>query len=193
MDDSAAKADLRRAARQARSAAAAANPNAAAALANLALDGLGAAPGAVVAGYAPIGDEIDPMPLMELLAGSHPCALPSVEEERALTFRLWSPLVALLPGRYGIPSPSLDSPAILPDILLVPMLAFDRRGHRLGYGGGHYDATLALLRGRKPIQAVGLAYAAQEIERVPDEGWDQVLDAVATEKGFMRFESERRR
>ncbi|HLG89834.1 MAG TPA: 5-formyltetrahydrofolate cyclo-ligase [Alphaproteobacteria bacterium] len=193
MDNPAAKADLRRAARQARSAAAAGNPDAAAALAKVALGGLGAAPGDIVAGYVPIGDEIDPMPLIELLAGSHPCALPSVEEGRALTFRLWLPGAALLPGRYGIPSPSLDSPAILPDILLVPMLAFDRRGHRLGYGGGHYDATLAALRGRKPVQAIGLAYAAQEIERVPDEGWDQALDAVATEKGFMRFGSERRR
>ena len=192
MDDSAAKADLRRAARQARSTAAGANPEAAAQLAKLALDGIAAAPGATIAGYAPIDDEIDPTPLLKLLAGSHPCGLPSIEEGRVLTFRLWSPGVALLPGRYGIPSPSLDSPAVLPNILLVPLLAFDRRGHRLGYGGGHYDATIAALRGRKPILAIGLAYAAQEIDRVPDERWDQALDAVVTEKGFMKFGSERR-
>jgi len=192
MDVLAAKADLRRAARQARSAAAAANPEAASALARIAVEALAPRPGTVIAGYAPIGDEIDPMPLLALLAGSHACALPRVEEGRALTFRLWSPGMALQPGRFGIPSPPLDLPAVLPDIVLVPLLAFDRRGHRLGYGGGHYDATLAALRAAKRVDAIGLAYAAQEVDRVPDEAWDQRLDAVATEKGFMRFGSETR-
>lgn len=190
MDDAAAKADMRRAARRVRSAAAAANPTAASSLAGIAFEGLNAAPGTVVAGYCPIGSEIDPMPLLELLARSNARALPCLEEGRALTFRLWSPDMVLTPGRYGIPSPPLDSPSVLPDIVLVPLLAFDRRGHRLGYGGGHYDATLAALRAHRRVDAVGLAYEAQEIDRVPDDGWDQVLDAVATERRFMRFGSE---
>jgi 5-formyltetrahydrofolate cyclo-ligase len=187
MNESVAKADLRQAARRARAAAALANPDAAKALAKIVAGSLAIPAGAVVAGYVPIGDEIDPMPLLELLAQARVCALPSVEDGRALVFRRWSPGMALAPGRYGILAPPLDSPAVLPDIVLAPLLAFDRRGHRLGYGGGHYDATLAGLRAAGQVEAIGLAYAAQEIDRVPAESWDQALDAVATERSFMRF------
>lgn len=186
-DPAAAKAALRRLARERRAAAAIANPEAAGAIARAVLDSDIAAPDAVVAGYAPIGDEIDPMPLLEALATTRPCGLPVIGKGRVLTFRQWRPGVTLVAGRYGIPAPPLDLPTILPDILLVPLLAFDRAGHRVGYGGGYYDTTLAALRAARAIKAIGLAYAAQEIERLPAEAFDQPLDAVATERGLIVF------
>jgi len=186
-DPVALKAELRRAARRRRTRAAAAHPDAARAIAGIVLQSGIIPDGAVVAGYAPVRDEIDPMPLLAALAAGHVCALPSVGEGKALAFRQWRPGMALAPGRYGILAPPLDSPPVLPDILLVPLLAFDAVGHRLGYGGGYYDATLEALRARRPVLAVGLAYAAQRIERLPRAAWDQALDCVATETGLMRF------
>jgi 5-formyltetrahydrofolate cyclo-ligase len=189
-DPVALKAELRRAARQRRADAAAAAPNAAQAIMRLLLDSPIIPDRAVIAGYVPVRDEIDPMPLLEALAQTHICALPSVDAGRALTFRQWRPRMALVPERYGISAPPLDAPSILPDIVLVPLLAFDRLGHRLGYGGGHYDATLAELRTARPVKAVGLAYAAQQIDRIPAETWDQALDYIVTELELMKFGSE---
>jgi 5-formyltetrahydrofolate cyclo-ligase len=184
------KAELRDVARQRRALAAGANPDAAGAIAKIILGSGAIPPGASVSAYAPIGDEIDPMPLLHALAPDHACCLPTIGDARTLVFRRWWQGMALVPGRYGIPVPPLDSPVILPDILLVPLLAFDRRGHRLGYGGGYYDTTLATLRANGTVKAIGLAYAAQEVDRLPAEAWDQAVDCVATERELMEFGGE---
>lgn len=145
-------------------------------------------PAAVVAGYWPLGDEIDPVPLMVALAGlGHPLALPVVAEAGGvLDFRPWTPGEALEPGPHRTRHPSAGAGSVTPAVLLVPLLAFDRRGFRLGYGGGYYDRTLAGLRGGgEGILAVGLAFAAQEMERIAADPWDQLLDRIATEQGVI--------
>jgi len=147
--------------------------------------------GAVVAGYSPIRNEIDPAPLMQLLAlqGAR-LALPAVlARGKALAFRAWSPRDRLMLGPLGIPEPSPAAAELVPDILLVPLAAFDRLGHRIGYGAGHYDHTLAHLRKSKPVTAIGLAFAAQEIETVPALQHDVALDYVLTEKKAFDFRS----
>ncbi|PKU25207.1 5-formyltetrahydrofolate cyclo-ligase [Telmatospirillum siberiense] len=140
-------------------------------------------PECAVAGYWPMAGEADVRPLLEALA-ARGCrvGLPVVESKgRPLAFRLWQPGMALEAGPHGTAHPPTDVPVMEPDLLLVPMLAFDRRGRRLGYGGGYYDRTLALLRGKRTVTAVGIAYAAQEMPVLPDEPHDQRLDWVVTE------------
>jgi 5-formyltetrahydrofolate cyclo-ligase len=88
----------------------------------------------------------------------------------------------LTPGVWGIREPGLHAPELAPDILLVPLLCFDRSGHRIGYGAGYYDMTIAALRNQKPVWAVGIAFAAQEIARVPKTSRDAPLDLVLTER-----------
>lgn len=181
------KTELRAAARRTRREAAARQGDAAgAALAGLAAS-LRLPPGAVVAGYWPLDGEIDPRPLMAALAGlGHPLALPVVAERGAvLEFRRWSPGEALEPGPHRTRHPPVSAGTVAPAALLVPLLAFDRRGFRLGYGGGYYDRTLAGLRRGGTILAAGLAFAAQEVERVPADPWDMPLDLVATEQGVI--------
>jgi 5-formyltetrahydrofolate cyclo-ligase len=147
-------------------------------------------PGSVVTGYVPFGDELDPRPLLAALEerGCQLGAPAIVERDRPLVFRRWDVYAGLAPGRFGfgIPEPSPESPVVEPDVLLVPMLAFDRRGHRLGYGRGYYDRTLALWRGRRPVVAAGLAFAAQEVLSLPIGGDDQRLDWIITEAGLIR-------
>lgn len=170
-----------------RDAARAAGASAARALAGLA-SALALPPGAVAAGYWPLGDEIDPVPLMEALAAlGHPLALPVVAAAGGmLDFRPWSPGEALEPGPHHTRHPSAGNGSVTPAVLLVPLLAFDRRGFRLGYGGGYYDRTLAgLRRGGESVLAVGLAFAAQEMERIAADPWDQILDRIATEQGVI--------
>ena len=99
-----------------------------------------------------------------------------------LTFRRWTPDTLMVPGRMDIPEPPADAEAVVPDLLFVPLAAFDRRGHRIGYGAGFYDRTLAALRAEKEVAAVGLAYAAQEVLFVPADDHDEPLDMVITEK-----------
>ena len=147
--------------------------------------------GTVVSGYSPIRNEIDPAPLMQLLAlqGAR-LALPAVlARGKALAFRAWSPRDRLMLGPLGIPEPSPAAAELVPDILLVPLAAFDRLGHRIGYGAGHYDHTLAHLRKSKPVTAIGLAFAAQEIETVPALQHDVALDYVLTETRLLDFRS----
>jgi 5-formyltetrahydrofolate cyclo-ligase len=141
----------------------------------------------VVAGYWPMRDEIDPRPLLSALADSgRDVALPVViARDRPLEFRRWRPGVALVTDRFGIAHPPADAAVIEPDVLLVPLLAFDRRHHRLGYGAGYYDRTLAGLRARKKILAIGVAYSAQCVAEVPLDGWDEALDLVLTEQGVV--------
>ena len=148
-------------------------------------------PGAVVAGYSPIRSEIDPTPLMRKLAAQGvQLALPAIiAGDQPLKFRAWSPSDRLRRGRLGILEPAPDAAEIIPDILLVPLAAFDRLGHRIGYGAGHYDRTLAQLRKLKAITAIGVAFAAQEVEAVPALLHDVALDYVLTETQLLDFRS----
>ncbi|HXP98345.1 MAG TPA: 5-formyltetrahydrofolate cyclo-ligase [Telmatospirillum sp.] len=139
--------------------------------------------GMTVAGYWPMSDEADVRPLLTILSERDcPVALPVVvAKDDALRFRLWRPGMPLDAGRYGTLQPPPDSPLVMPDLLLIPLLAFDRRGGRLGYGGGYYDRTLASLRIERHSLAVGIAYAAQEFPELPHEPHDQRLDWIVTE------------
>src|SRR5260370_9998342 len=146
-------------------------------------------PGTLVAGYSPIRSEIDPTPLMRKLAAQGvQLALPAIiAGDQPLKFRAWSPSDRLRRGRLGILEPAPDAAEIIPDILLVPLAAFDRLGHRIGYGAGHYDRTLAQLRKFKAIAAIGVAFAAQEVEAVPALLHDVALDYVLTETQLLAF------
>ena len=140
--------------------------------------------GAVVSGYSPIRSEIDPIPLMRTLAAQGAqLALPSITARgQSLAFRAWSANDRLLLGPLGILEPSPAAAEIIPEIMLVPLAAFDRAGHRIGYGAGYYDLTIAALRARQPVVAIGLAFAAQEIAAVPATPHDAPLDLVLTER-----------
>jgi 5-formyltetrahydrofolate cyclo-ligase len=145
---------------------------------------IGVRPGVVVSGFASIGSEINPLPLMRRLAdrGAR-LALPVVVGRgRPLVLRAWAFGEPLDKGQWGIREPRPDAPEVDPDIVLTPLAAFDRTGHRIGYGAGYYDLTLTGLRARKPIVAMGLAYAAQEIAAVPATARDARLDLVLTER-----------
>jgi len=149
------------------------------------------APGAIVAGYSPIRSELDPTPLMQKLAAEGArLALPVITARgQSLRFRVWHPGDRLLPGPLGILEPSPAAAEIVPDIVLVPLAAFDRTGHRIGYGAGHYDRTLAQLHKSKVFAAIGLAFAAQEVEAVPALQHDVPLDYVLTESNLFDFRS----
>jgi 5-formyltetrahydrofolate cyclo-ligase len=149
------------------------------------------APGATVAGYSPIRSELDPTPLMQMLAAEGArLALPVITARgQSLRFRVWHPGDRLLPGPLGILEPSPAAAEIVPDIVLVPLAAFDRTGHRIGYGAGHYDRTLAQLHKSKGFAAIGLAFAAQEVEAVPALQHDVPLDYVLTETELFDFRS----
>ncbi len=148
-------------------------------------------PGTVVAGYSPIRSEIDPVPLMRALAAQRvQLALPAIAaRDQPLRFRAWSLDDRLVRGPLGIPEPSPEATEIIPDIVLVPLAAFDRSGHRIGYGAGHYDRSLAPLRAARKIVAIGLAFATQEIEAVPALPHDVALDYVLTEAQLFDFRS----
>lgn len=148
-------------------------------------------PSTVVAGYAPIRSEIDPVQLMQKLAGcGASLALPAISARNAaLAFRQWRPGDALVRGLFGISEPPASALEVIPDIVLVPLAAFDRAGHRVGYGGGYYDRTFARLRQVKPVIAIGLAFAVQEIPQVPALSHDVRLDFVLTETDIFDFRS----
>jgi 5-formyltetrahydrofolate cyclo-ligase len=146
----------------------------------------------IVAGYLPIGDEIDPRPLLRRLhAAGHAIALPRIVRSHApLSFRVWEEGDALEDGPFGTLQPGEAAPAIVPEVVVLPLLAFDRRGFRLGYGGGYYDRTLAELRSRRAVTAIGIAYAAQEVPSVPHDRHDRPLDWVVTEREAIETEKE---
>ena len=148
-------------------------------------------PGTIVSGYSPIRSEIDPAPLMRALAAlGARLALPAVMARgKSLAFRAWSPDDRLMLGPLGILEPSPAAEELIPDIMLVPLAAFDREGHRIGYGAGHYDFTLAHLRKAKAITAAGTAFSLQEIKAVPALPHDVALDYVLTEKKVFDFRS----
>jgi len=138
--------------------------------------------GQVVASYWPMEHEFDTHPIMEhLLAHDVVCALPCVKtDSRVLKFAKWDDKTEMVSGAFDILEPAVKD-YVAPDIVLVPLLAFDRKGHRLGYGGGYYDATLAALRAEREIVAVGLAYAQQAcLFNLPAEAHDEPLDWVIT-------------
>ncbi len=168
---------------------AAAGADAAAALVGR-LAEVGIADGALLAAYWPIRDEIDPRAALEALHGlGHRCCLPVVTGPGApLLFRAWRPGDALATAPFGTRVPRDAAPEVVPEVLLVPLLAFDARGYRLGYGGGYYDRTLAALRAANPATlALGLAYAAQEIDAVPHGAMDARLDWIVTEREARRI------
>jgi 5-formyltetrahydrofolate cyclo-ligase len=145
---------------------------------------LAVAPGVIVAGFMPMKSEINPLPLMRKLADAGArLALPVVAGQgKPLIMRAWAFGETLAAGVWGIRQPESAAPALAPDILIVPLLAFDRAGHRIGYGAGYYDLTLAALRSRQAVVAIGLAFAAQEIAAVPATPHDAPLDLVLTER-----------
>ena len=148
-------------------------------------------PGTVVAGYAPIRSEIDPASLMlNVAAQGMQLALPVIAaRDSPLGFRAWAANDKLQRGPLGILEPSPDAAEIVPDIVLVPLAAFDRLGHRIGYGAGHYDRTLQHLRKLKLITAIGVAFAVQEIDVIPAQSHDVALDYVLTETQVLDFRS----
>ena len=141
----------------------------------------------VASGYRRIRTELDPEPLMLALieAGCRLC-VPVIEGRGLpLRFREWSPGVRMQPGPFGAQVPA-EGDWLEPDLMIVPLLAFDSAGRRLGYGGGFYDRTIARLRTAGPVRAVGFGYAAQEVGEVPADETDALLDAIATEAGVIR-------
>ena len=144
----------------------------------------------IVSAYHPQGSELDPQPLLEAILGVDPgfaqAALPvALDRESPLKFRLWRPGDALAPDAVGILSPPASAPEVAPNLVIAPLLGFDRRGGRLGQGAGHYDRTLADLRRDRPVFVLGLAYAGQEVDAVPTDPHDQRLDAILTETEFI--------
>jgi 5-formyltetrahydrofolate cyclo-ligase len=144
-------------------------------------------PADVVAGYWRIKDEMDCQPiLIRLMDSNQPVCLPVVlGDDEPLELRLWEPGTPLYEAGFGTLAPSELAPLVEPDVILMPLLGFDRRGTRLGYGGGYYDRTLTWLSKRPRL--VGLAFAAQELDMIPREAHDVPLDMIVTESGARSF------
>ena len=140
--------------------------------------------GAIVSGFSPLKSEINPVPLMRAFAAAGAgLALPVVAGRgKPLVMRSWNFGDPLVSGVWGIREPPPAAAEVFPDMLIVPLLAFDRTGHRIGYGAGYYDMTIARLRRMKPVVALGIAYAAQEIAEIPTTERDARLDFVLTER-----------
>jgi 5-formyltetrahydrofolate cyclo-ligase len=146
----------------------------------------------VVGGYRPQGSEIDPEPLMRRLAlAGASLAMPvAIRTDAELVYRAWSPGDLLAPDAFGIPAPAPGAPTLTPELIIAPVLAFDRRGGRLGQGGGSFDRTLERLRAAGRVFAIGLAFAGQEVAEVPLEPHDQPLDAILTESGYIQVRKD---
>ena len=144
------------------------------------------------AGYVAMGSELDPSLLMRQLARHARAALPAAASRATpFVFRAWDLAEALRPDAFGIPSPGPSAPIIQPDLIIAPLLGFDRRGGRLGQGSGLYDRTLAELRREKRVFVLGLAYSGQELGEAPMDPHDQRLDAILTETEFIRVATDR--
>jgi 5-formyltetrahydrofolate cyclo-ligase len=177
------KQTLRRVMAATRAEACAQNPDAPKALCDNVLKHIPLSSGSIVAGYSAQKGEMDVGPLMAALAArGHAMALPvMVARDVGLEFRFYKSGDALLPGMMEIPEPPATAPQVEPDVILVPLLAFDRRYNRLGTGGGYYDRTLAALRQKRPLLALGIGFACQEVHALPAEKHDIRLDRIATE------------
>jgi 5-formyltetrahydrofolate cyclo-ligase len=148
-------------------------------------DYLSAHRGRALSGYMAMRTEIDPMAAMAAHEG--PVGVPVImAKDTPLRFREWSPGCALVEGTFKAMVPA-EGAWIEPEVVIVPLVGFDARGYRLGYGGGFYDRTLAGLRAKRPTVAVGFAFAAQELPEVPIDEYDQKLDAIVTEQGLRVF------
>ena len=145
--------------------------------------------GVTVSLFWPMKDEIDVRPLMAVLADrGATLALPVMQgRDRPLLFRSWRPGDALVRAVFGVDEPAETAAAVRPDIVVVPLLAFDGSGNRLGYGGGYYDRTLAALRADGVVLAVGVAYDEQKVENVPADPSDEPLDMVVTDRRIYDF------
>lgn len=140
--------------------------------------------GPIVSGYWPIGSEIDPRPLMQKLAqAGAKLALPRIDEDGTMSFRLWYERDPLEQGAFGLLEPPHSAPRAQPTLILMPLLAFDKVGNRIGYGKGHYDRALASLRADGRIFACGLGFHGQMMDELPAEPHDQPLDWAVTERG----------
>jgi len=146
--------------------------------------------GAIVSAYVAIGDEADPAPLIDgLRARGHRIVLPRVVGRgKPLDFHLLEPGAKLVPGGFGLSEPPRDWPILDPDVLAVPLLAFDAQGYRIGYGAGFYDRTLSRLRAARHVLAAGYCFSIQEVVAVPHDEKDEPLDWSVTETGAHRFE-----
>jgi 5-formyltetrahydrofolate cyclo-ligase len=144
-------------------------------------------PFSVFAVYQPQGSELDPGPLAEMLRSRGGiAALPvAADRQSPLEFRRWDPAMRLEPDAFGIPAPPALAPAVTPELVIAPVLGFDRLGHRLGQGAGHYDRTLAKLRAAGRVFVIGLAFSGQELDELPAEAHDERLDAILTETGYV--------
>ena len=139
-----------------------------------------------VGGYWPIRSEVDPRPILRGLAKRGQAVALSQILHPHLSWRLWQPGDVLIKGGFGVREPGPDAPEVFPSALLVPLVAFDRRGGRVGYGKGHFDRAIAALDAKHPVLTIGLAYAVQEIDRVPVEPHDRMLDVIVTESELIR-------
>ena len=145
----------------------------------------------VIAGFWPLAQEIDPRPALNRLhARGRPLALPRMQgRDRPLVFHTWQPGQRLVQGHFEVMQPDADRPPAEPDVVLVPLLAFDRAGRRIGYGAGYYDRTLQALRAVRPgLQTIGIAFAVQQVPEVPVEAHDEPLDLILTEDGPVEIE-----
>jgi 5-formyltetrahydrofolate cyclo-ligase len=145
--------------------------------------------GTIISGFMPMKSEINPLPLMrKLAAAGAQLALPKIQGRgKPLMMRAYKFGDELLRGQWDIREPKPDASEVAPDILIVPLACFDRAGHRIGFGAGYYDMTITALRAKKPVTAVGIAFAAQEIPRVPATQRDARLDLVLTEREIIDF------
>ena len=146
-------------------------------------------PGTIISGFLPIRSEVDLRPLLDLLRDkSARLCLPVILDRQTIAFREFLPEVALVSTGFGTSGPGEDAAVLEPDIMLVPLAAFDAKGHRIGYGAGHYDRAIAKLHGKalNPV-LVGIAFDCQEVPSVPAEQHDVALHAVLTESGFRKI------
>jgi 5-formyltetrahydrofolate cyclo-ligase len=152
-------------------------------------DAVDIADGAIVSAYWPLPGELDPRPALAMLSerGAAPALPRTVGDGKPLVFHAWRPGEPLIEGRFKVMEPPSDAPVVTPSILLVPLLAFDKACHRLGHGKGYYDRTIQGLRADDPeVLTIGVAFAAQEVDRVPTDDYDQTLDMVITEEAVHR-------
>ena len=145
--------------------------------------------GKTIAGYWPLGTELDCQPaLVALTSAGAEVALPVVAGQgQVLIFRSWVPGDSLEQGPFGTMHPAVRAPLVIPNILLIPLMAFDGTGHRLGYGAGYYDRTVAALRRDGQVITIGIAYDEQQVDVLPADGHDQRMDAIITDQRTLWF------
>ena len=146
----------------------------------------------VVGGYQPRRGEIDPGPLLSRFAAAGASlAMPvAISRNAPLIYRAWASGDLVEPDVFGVPAPTSSAPRVTPGLIIVPVVAFDRHGRRLGQGGGSFDRTIAALRAAGAVRVIGLAFAGQEVEVAPHEAHDQPLDAILTESGYIEVRKD---